>query len=35
MLDEQAVSSVMAGPRRPIEYATRPDAMENGVPVKA
>ena len=34
-LDEQAVSRVSEGPCRPIECETRPEAMLNGVPVKA
>ncbi|CAM4075604.1 hypothetical protein MYBA111488_00585 [Mycobacterium basiliense] len=32
-LDEQAVSTVKAGPRSPIAYDTRPEAMLNAVPV--
>ena len=35
MLDEQAVSVVIAGPLKPSAWAIRPEAMLNGLPVKA
>ena len=35
MLDEQAVSRVNDGPLRPSECEMRPEAMLNGLPVKA